>query len=365
MAMRDAHRAVRDERARVGQRLPLTPPASGTSAPRSTRSLCASGRVVPIAERQAVCASMQHSGRRIRTLTRVARTPSRHRAVGLRFHHRGSGSVIVSPVGSRCGATGVRAPASVVARASSTSQGGPNDTAIGRPSSSPVHAWRRPAALAVAVLAGGCGGSDEPSPKARAASEPAVLLRTSSCRAGGSRSGATSTRRRHTERSSPSIPMGAMRGSSPIRPAGMWTTIPTGRPTASGSPLSAVRRASRARCSRSTPTAAARRKVKARCELQRVCDLAYPAWTPDGRLLVTLAQGRERPEPAMTGETGSSSPPSSCSTSTPAASGRSSSAATGPATPTHRRSRPTAAPSSIAAGTRGAASRPTARRSSP
>jgi Tol biopolymer transport system component len=42
-------------------------------------------------------------------------------------------------------------------------------------------------------------------------------------------------------------------------------------------------------------------KVRVRCELGPICDLATPAWTPDGRLLVTLAQGRERPDPA-TGE---------------------------------------------------------------
>ena len=35
-------------------------------------------------------------------------------------------------------------------------------------------------------------------------------------------------------------------------------------------------------------------KVRARCTLKPICDLASPAWTPDGKLLVNFAQGRER-----------------------------------------------------------------------
>ncbi len=35
-------------------------------------------------------------------------------------------------------------------------------------------------------------------------------------------------------------------------------------------------------------------KVRARCTLKPICDLASPAWTPDGNLVVNLAQGRER-----------------------------------------------------------------------
>ena len=141
--------------------------------------------------------------------------------------------------------SGEAGPATVRARALCLLWGSPSPSwsrAAAAPTSSPRRRARRP------------------SPRLPRLSRRVV--RTSSCRAGGSRSGATSTPRRHTERSSRSIPMGAMRGSSPIRPSGMWTTIPTGRPTASGSPLSAVRRASRARCSRSTPTAAARRRLR-------------------------------------------------------------------------------------------------------
>jgi TolB protein len=43
------------------------------------------------------------------------------------------------------------------------------------------------------------------------------------------------------------------------------------------------------------------RQVAPRCELGPICDLAAPAWTPDGRLVATLAQGRERRHP-NTGE---------------------------------------------------------------
>jgi Tol biopolymer transport system component len=35
-------------------------------------------------------------------------------------------------------------------------------------------------------------------------------------------------------------------------------------------------------------------QVRVRCELEPICDASAPAWTPDGRLVVDLAQGRER-----------------------------------------------------------------------
>lgn len=41
--------------------------------------------------------------------------------------------------------------------------------------------------------------------------------------------------------------------------------------------------------------------VEARCELSPVCDLSSPAWTPDGRLIVTSAEGAEQADP-ITGE---------------------------------------------------------------
>ena len=40
------------------------------------------------------------------------------------------------------------------------------------------------------------------------------------------------------------------------------------------------------------------RKLKARCALSEVCDLAYPAWTPDGRLVATMEQGEIRTLPS-------------------------------------------------------------------
>lgn len=35
-------------------------------------------------------------------------------------------------------------------------------------------------------------------------------------------------------------------------------------------------------------------KLRARCTIKPICDLAGPAWTADGKLVVNLAQGRER-----------------------------------------------------------------------
>ena len=35
-------------------------------------------------------------------------------------------------------------------------------------------------------------------------------------------------------------------------------------------------------------------KVRAQCTLKPICDIAGPAWAPDGKLVVNLAQGRER-----------------------------------------------------------------------
>ena len=35
-------------------------------------------------------------------------------------------------------------------------------------------------------------------------------------------------------------------------------------------------------------------KIRFHCRLKPICDAASPAWTPDGKLLATLAQGRER-----------------------------------------------------------------------
>jgi TolB protein len=36
------------------------------------------------------------------------------------------------------------------------------------------------------------------------------------------------------------------------------------------------------------------RKLKPRCTLSEVCDVAYPTWTPDGRIVATMAQGEVR-----------------------------------------------------------------------
>jgi Tol biopolymer transport system component len=36
--------------------------------------------------------------------------------------------------------------------------------------------------------------------------------------------------------------------------------------------------------------------VTAPCELSDECDVSFPAWTPDGRLVVTVPDDRERPD---------------------------------------------------------------------
>jgi Tol biopolymer transport system component len=92
-----------------------------------------------------------------------------------------------------------------------------------------------------------------------------------------------------------------MRSSSPIPPAGYVDDQPDWSPD--GSRIAFERCAESQPCQVLTVAAEGGReqKVKARCELRPICDLASPAWTPDGRLIVTLADGRERPDPA-TGE---------------------------------------------------------------
>jgi TolB protein len=155
------------------------------------------------------------------------------------------------------------------------------------------------AALALALLAAGCGGSDEPSPKSRAATKPAgtaVEL-----------PGGRIAFRRYLDDAKTH---GAI---FTINPDGTHETQITNPPLGhvddhpDWSPDG--ERIAFERCGEGEPcqvfTVAADggspQKVTAHCELKPICDLAHPAWTPDGRLLVTLAQGRERPSPT-TGE---------------------------------------------------------------
>jgi len=114
--------------------------------------------------------------------------------------------------------------------------------------------------LLIIVIAAGCGGSDE-SPKAQATSEPTVAANIELL------GGRIAFRRflddAQTHGAIFTIKLdGSDEDSSPIRPLGMSTSTPTGRPTASRSPSSAARRASRARSSPSPLTAALHRRWK-------------------------------------------------------------------------------------------------------
>jgi TolB protein len=156
------------------------------------------------------------------------------------------------------------------------------------------------AVLAIAVLAGGCGGSDEPSPKARAATEPA---RAANIVLPGGR---IAFRRYLDDAQTHGAiftinPDGTEEKQITDPPAGHVDDHPDWSPD--GKRIAFERCAEGEPCQVLTVAADGGRpdKVTARCELTPVCDLASPAWTPDGRLVATIAQGRERSSPT-TGE---------------------------------------------------------------
>jgi TolB protein len=161
--------------------------------------------------------------------------------------------------------------------------------------------------VAVAVLAAGCGGSDEQSPKARAASEPAGAASEPGGAANVELPGGRIAFRRYfdaTQRHGAIFtinPDGSDERQLTDPPEGAVDDHPDWSPD--GKRIAFERCAEGQPCQVFTIAAdgGSPQMVEARCELGPVCDLAAPAWTPDGRLLVTLAQGRERPEPA-TGE---------------------------------------------------------------
>ena len=153
--------------------------------------------------------------------------------------------------------------------------------------------------VAVAVLAAGCGGSDDQSPKARAASGPAGAANVEL-------PGGRIAFRRYLDgadtRSDLLInPDGSDESSYRIRPA-VVDDHPDWSPD--GKRIAFERCAEGEPCQVLTVAAdgGSPQMVEARCELRPICDLAAPAWTPDGRLVVTLAEGRVRSDPSMTGE---------------------------------------------------------------
>jgi TolB protein len=154
--------------------------------------------------------------------------------------------------------------------------------------------------LVITVLAAGCGGSDEQSPKARATSEPTVA-------ANAELPGGRIAFRRFLDdaQTHGAIFTIDIDGSDEKQltdpPVGYVDEHPDWSPD--GKRIAFERCAEGEPCQVFTLGAdgGTPDKVEARCDLKPVCDLANPAWTPDGRLVVTLAQGRERSDPA-TGE---------------------------------------------------------------
>ena len=155
--------------------------------------------------------------------------------------------------------------------------------------------------LVIAVVAAGCGGSDAQSAKAGATSQPTVAANVEL-------PGGRIAFRRFLDDAQTHGAIFAINldGSDERQltdpPVGSVDEHPDWSPDG--------KRIAFQRCAEGEPcqvlTVAADggppHQVEARCELRPVCDLANPAWTPDGRLVVTLAQGRERSDPA-TGET--------------------------------------------------------------
>ena len=161
--------------------------------------------------------------------------------------------------------------------------------------------------LAVTVLAAGCGGSDDQSPRARAASEPPGAASEPVGGASVELPGGTIAFRRYFDAAQTHgaiftiNPDGSDERQLTDPPVGTVDDHPDWSPD--GKRIAFERCAEGEPCRVFTVGAdgGSPHKVEAHCELEPVCDLAQPAWTPDGRLVVTLAQGRERAEPT-TGE---------------------------------------------------------------
>jgi TolB protein len=154
--------------------------------------------------------------------------------------------------------------------------------------------------VVITVLAAGCGGSDDQSPKASATSEPTVAANAELP------DGRIAFRRflddAQTHGAIFTIDIdGSDEKQLTDPPVGYVDEHPDWSPD--GKRIAFERCAEGEPCQVFTIGAdgGPPDKVEARCDLRPICDLANPAWTPDGRLVVTLAQGRERSDPA-TGE---------------------------------------------------------------
>jgi WD40-like Beta Propeller Repeat len=150
--------------------------------------------------------------------------------------------------------------------------------------------------LVLTLLATGCGGSDEHSPKAQATSEPTVAANVEL--PGGRIAFRRFLDDAQTHGSIFTINLdGRDERQLTDPPVGYVDDQPDWSPD--GKRIAFERCAEGEPCQVFTVAAdgGSPQKVEARCELGPVCDLANPAWTPDGRLVVTLAQGRERSDP--------------------------------------------------------------------
>jgi TolB protein len=154
----------------------------------------------------------------------------------------------------------------------------------------PAHLIITTAALGAALLAAGCGGETEP------AAAPAAIKSQS---AAGLPAGRIAFRRYLDDAQTHGAvftvkPDGTGEKQITHPPDGFVDDQPDWSPD--GSMIAFERCSETAPCSVWTvgATGGEPAKVRVRCKLEPVCDASAPVWTPDGRLVVDLAQGRER-----------------------------------------------------------------------
>jgi TolB protein len=148
--------------------------------------------------------------------------------------------------------------------------------------------------LGIAVLAAGCGGSDDPPARAATSADPPAHA------AQVDLPGGRIAFRRYLDEAQThgaiftTQPDGSDEKQITDPPVGYDDNQPDWSPDG--------KRVAFERCSETQPcrayTVAAAggtpRRVPVRCKLEPICDVNSPSWMPDGRLVVGLAQGRER-----------------------------------------------------------------------